>query len=330
MGISTFSQQTINTEVSDPIRSGNVLINGSFDIWQRGTSVSVVGNGYGVDRWISNSGITHTVSRHLTGLPSRSQYSARVTAPTSGTTNFFQIVETSNVRPLWNKMVTFSGKIRRNATLTQNMSIDIRRNPTVDASIGTSGWISIANQTLLNATIPTGSSSSDWLSFSLTAFVPSDGTANSLYVGFNSGTMPAGASYDITEAQLEVGSVATPFRRNAPSIQAELAACQRYYQRYTFGANALIGVAAAPDAGEVGFLFPLACSMRVAPSASGSGGMFTLRNGVFINRNGGNLSFTTRTPHNFVDMRLGGGGFVADAVYYMYSNPLTLEFNAEI
>jgi hypothetical protein len=213
------------------VSSGNAIINGAFDIWQRGNSVTVIGNGYGVDRWLSNSGGSHTISRQTTGVPLSSQYVARVTAPTGGTTNLFQLIETSNVRPLWGKTVTLSGKIRRNATLTQNMSVVISKNSTVDAGIGTSGWALVNSQTLVNATMPTATGSGDWLSFSLTAVIPSDGTANSLYVGFNSGTMPSGAYYEIAEIQLEAGAVATPFKRNAPSIQAELAACQRYYEK---------------------------------------------------------------------------------------------------
>jgi hypothetical protein len=66
-------------------------------------------------------------------------------------------------------------------------------------------------------------------------------------------------------AQLELGSVATPFRRNANSIQAELAACQRYYVSMTKGVGTMIftGYAFSTTQGVYTPQFPV--EMRTNP-----------------------------------------------------------------
>ena len=73
---------------------------------------------------------------------------------------------------------------------------------------------------------------STWQRFTFTATVPTNATQIATGLSFTpTGTASTNDYFEVTGVQLEVGSVATPFKTYAGTIQGELAACQRYYEK---------------------------------------------------------------------------------------------------
>ena len=108
-------QENLGGAVAPFVAGKNAIINGGFDIWQRGTSVANSSVGYTADRYFLQSYNAMTVSQQATGdttnLPNIT-YSGRVQR-NSGATGvnfvyFTQSIESVNSRQFAGTTVTFS------------------------------------------------------------------------------------------------------------------------------------------------------------------------------------------------------------------------------
>jgi hypothetical protein len=90
---------------------------------------------------------------------------------------------------------------------------------------------------------------------------------------------------DLWGVQLEAGSVATPFRRNANSIQGELAACQRYYRRIQPGSGREMANGTMITTSIGRFYVAHAPTMRAGASIT-SGGTFDVLSGATLTPTG--------------------------------------------
>jgi hypothetical protein len=211
--------------------SQNYVINGGFDIWQRGFSIAAsAGQPYSADRWEAyRSGFASglTVTRELSGVAGI-LYCARVRRDlgnaSTATIVFDQSFETINSIPLRNKTVTLSFYLRKGPNFSGSTIA-----ATIDSGTGTDqsfrvGYPGLTSEALfINPT-------EFWTRYKITRTIP----ANASQVGMrfqhdSTGTAGSNDWYEITGVQLEEGSVETSFRRHAPSVAGELAACQRYY-----------------------------------------------------------------------------------------------------
>lgn len=217
--------------VSPFINRTNFVINGGFDIWQRGTTAVTVNGNYSADRWIIGSTAgTNSVTRS-TDVPTASGVQYSISFAGTSTTNplIRQRIEAQNAIALAGQTVTLSFYAKSTAG-----SAPIKVNtafPTTTAdTFGT--WASpttTGDQSALAVT-PTGDAAASWTRYSV-SFAVSANAVRGYQIDFYRESTTTSTTTLITGVQLEIGTVVTAFRRNAPSIQDELAACQRYYYR---------------------------------------------------------------------------------------------------
>ena len=247
----------------------NKIINGGFDIWQRGTSFANPALfAYSADRFYSvsnNTGGTVTVSRQtftpgaapVAGYEGQFYFRTVGASPTGATFNVLgQKIE--DVR-------TFAGQT---ATLSFWAKADSARTvtPKIIQNFGSGG--SAEGETSGSAITLTTS----WARYTSTFTVPSIsgktvGTSSYLGVEF---VQPINVSHTIEYwgIQFEAGSVATPFE--SEDYGTTLAKCQRYYQTVKSESSGFsyFGNGTVNTATEVIFSLPLRVTMRAIPSFS--------------------------------------------------------------
>ena len=255
----------------------NRVINGAMNIAQRGTTYALTNAvAYGsVDRWAfyqsgTANGIANQVASGLTGFQYAIKMGRNSGATTTGVVQGVQPFETANSVDLQNQVVTFSFYAKAGANFSaasNNITYAVYTGTGTDqsaASQAAGSWTGILTPILGTQAITT-----TWTRYSYTGTIAS--TATQVGVGMYytpTGTAGADDNLYITGVQLELGSVATTFSRNATTLQGELAACQRYYVRsvgqVNGGALGPVGLAISTTQAQVTWECPV--SMRTTPS----------------------------------------------------------------
>jgi hypothetical protein len=218
------------------------------------------------------------MSRQLTGdttnLPFI-QYCGRVqrNSGTTATTGVFfsQSIESINSIPFMGKTITFSFYARAGAnysSASNALSVKVDTGTGTDQSIintWTGGASAIGgNQT---ATLTT-----TWQRFTYTGTASASGTQLGVQFSYTPvGTAGANDWFEVTGVQIDIGSVALPFRTYAATIQGELAACQRYYETINTNAGRLmLGAGYVQQGGVARFTTPVV-QKRTTPTVTITG-----------------------------------------------------------
>jgi hypothetical protein len=203
----------------------NIIINGDFQVSQRGdyTTASSANVSYFVDRWFTDVASPVSVNRqHLTGIniPDTPFISkgVRLVATSSGTSYTGVRQKIENPTQYVGRTFTYSGWVRSNtpnARLTSYGQGGVSQVIVSEAHSGNGEWEKLSVTFTLTSAV-----TSAWF---VSAFIST--------AGIGSVAQVTGDYIEVTQLQLELGKVATPFEHRL--YGEELALCQRYYEEIT-------------------------------------------------------------------------------------------------
>ncbi|MET0744348.1 MAG: hypothetical protein ABWY78_13335 [Microvirga sp.] len=258
----------------------NLLLNGNFEIAQRGSTGLRTDGEYGFDRWyglnplpdeIANIG-THVGATQIPG--GGGQLDLAQNTPICGLAQF---LESADTVPLRGRAVTFTGRIGSSVSRTVNWAILAQTGPAFtrdvvkDWSITLPGYpfFIVGVSVLAHGSLAlTSASAAAGLPFTGSGSVPADATFLGVMVWTQDVRGYAANRITLHAMELQVGTNPSPNARRP--IALEVALCQRTFQALDGG---LRGVVTGPDTvGRLGE--PLRMPMRAVPSVSLAGAIY--------------------------------------------------------
>lgn len=213
----------------------NVLINGDFKVWQRGTSTAftaTASTSFLADRWSGYRGVAgSTQSRVSSGL-SGFQYALRMQRDSGNTSTnriyIGQSFETSTIATFAGKRMALSFYARAGSNFSASSSLF---RVMVFSGTGTEcNVVHVAPTSITTDLDTTFTLTTSWQLFTVSYDVPSGVTQHGIQLDFTPvGTAGAADYVDITGVQLEQNNQPTPFEQRP--IGVELALCQRYFHK---------------------------------------------------------------------------------------------------
>lgn len=220
----------------------NLIVNGNYDYWQRGTSYSPTIRRYSADRWITftgNAAYSSSVTRQASGLTD-SPFCIRAQRP-NGQTNtngvfICQVTESlpTQVNQIRGKKVylRFLARKGANYSATSNQLAVYLGSGTGTNEPGP-GSNTFTGQTDV---IPTAAVvlTNDWQEFQFEGTIPAN--CNQLRLEFGqmgfslNGTAGAADYYELAQVSLTTSKVSS-FVYAGQDVVEELALCQRYYEK---------------------------------------------------------------------------------------------------
>ena len=253
----TFPDSSLQTGAASPYVTKNRLVNGSFAIDQRNAGASqtftaAAAVAYTVDRWYGSCTGANITGQRVAGT-SPNQYAYKFTGAASNTgTLFGQRIESFNTYDLISTTVTGSVTLKSSSITSVTWTAYY-----ANSSDTFSSKTQIATGTL------TINSTATRYSFSFDAGA---NAGNGIAIEFTTGALTATNTLQYENAQLEIGTSATPFERRL--YNQELANCQRYYYRATGANNNYLGTSGqvySSTGAVIVTSFPV--TMRISPSA---------------------------------------------------------------